>query len=58
MEDFINENYDAIYEKYSAIYPEKINSDFYLEDVNNLDEFINEYMKGEYELWKKRKIKI
>ena len=46
MEKIIEENYDIIFQRYCEIYPEKINSDFCLEDnYEELEEFIKNYME-------------
>lgn len=52
MDTFIDNNYELIYNKYCEVYPERIHSDWTLEDAQDLEEFIltyleEEYMKGE-----------
>lgn len=56
MEQFIEENYDLIYSKVAEIFPDIIHSDFYLEDID-AEEFVENYMKEEYELWKEEHLK-
>ena len=52
MDKFIDENYELIYNKINELFPAVIHSDFYLEDID-VWEFVENYMKEEYELWKK-----
>lgn len=56
MDQFIDENYDLIYSKIAEIFPDVIHSDFYLEDID-AQEFVETYMREEYELWKKEHLK-
>ena len=56
MEQFIEENYDLIYSKVAEIFHDIIHSDFYLEDID-AEEFVENYMKEEYELWKEEHLK-
>ena len=56
MEQFIEENYDLIYSKVAEIFPDIIHSDYYLEDID-AQEFVENYMKEEYELWKTEHLK-
>lgn len=51
LSNFIANNEEAIYLKYCEIYPEKITSDFMIEDVDEIDleYFINTYMIQELE---------
>jgi len=44
IDDFIDRNYEKVYEKYCDIHPERIHSDFMLEDLDydELCEFVDE----------------
>lgn len=44
LDDFIDKNYEEVYEKYCDIHPERIHSDFMLEDLDydELCEFVDE----------------
>lgn len=53
MDKFIDENYELIYNKVCEIFPDIIHSDFYLEDID-AQEFVENYMMEEYELWKEK----
>lgn len=53
MDKFIDENYELIYNKINELFPDVIHSDFYLEDID-VWEFVENYMKEEYELWKEK----
>ena len=46
LDNFIEENYEKIYEAYCDCYPEKIHSDFELEDLDygDLCEFVEEHL--------------
>ena len=56
MDEFIDENYDMIYSKVAEIFPDVIHSDFYLEDIDAV-EFVENYMREEFELWKEEHLK-
>lgn len=56
MDQFINENYELIYNKVCELFPGIIHSDFYLEDIDVI-EFVENYMREEYEIWKKLHLK-
>ena len=50
IENFIEDNEELIYERYCEVYPEKITSDFSLEEVSEeLEEFVKDYMSEELE---------
>ena len=50
IENFIEDNEELIYERYCEIFPEKITSDFSLEEVNEeLEDFVKDYMLEEME---------
>lgn len=51
LDKFVDENYDMIYSKVLEIFPDIVHSDFYLEDID-AQEFVENYMREEYELWK------
>lgn len=44
IEGFIADHQEEIYTRYSEVFPEKISSDFLLEDVDDLPEFVQSYM--------------
>ena len=44
IEGFIADHQEEIYARYSEVFPEKITSDFLLEDVDDLPEFVESYM--------------
>lgn len=44
IEGFIADHQEEIYTRYSEVFPEKISSDFLLEDVDDLPEFVESYM--------------
>ena len=53
IEDEFLEGYsEQILDVYSAIYPEEYHSDFMVEDIENIEEFIFDYMQNEYENWR------
>lgn len=52
MEEFIQKNYEKIYCKVMELFPDVVHSDFYLEDID-AEEFVENYMREELELWKK-----
>lgn len=56
IDEFVDENYDMIYSKVAEIFPDVIHSDFYLEDIDAA-EFVEKYMREEYELWKEEHLK-
>lgn len=50
IENFIEDNEELIYERYCEIFPEKIISDFSLEEVSEeLEDFVRDYMNKELE---------
>lgn len=50
IENFIEDNEELIYERYCEVYPEKITSDFSLEEVSEeLEDFVRNYMLEELE---------
>lgn len=50
IENFIEDNEELIYERYCEVYPEKITSDFSLEEVSEeLEDFVKDYMSKELE---------
>lgn len=50
IENFIEDNEELIYERYCEVYPEKITSDFSLEEVSEeLEDFVKDYMLKELE---------
>lgn len=51
LDKFVEDNYDMIYSKVCEIFPDIVHSDFYLEDID-AQEFVENYMREEYELWK------
>lgn len=47
--DFIDDNYEKVYELYADLNPEEIHSDWMLEDASeDLDEFVRFHMEDEY----------
>lgn len=56
LDKFVDENYDMIYSKVCEIFPDIVHSDFYLEDID-AQEFVENYMREEYELWKEEHLK-
>lgn len=50
IENFIEDNEELIYERYCEVYPEKITSDFSLEEASEeLEDFVRDYMSKELE---------
>lgn len=50
IENFIEDNEELIYERYCEVYPEKITSDFSLEEASEeLEDFVRDYMLEELE---------
>lgn len=50
IENFIEDNEELIYERYCETFPEKITSDFSLEEVSEeLEDFVRNYMLEELE---------
>lgn len=48
VSEFIDTYYEDIYNEYSDVFPEEINSDWLLEDADDLDLFIQEHMAYEF----------
>lgn len=44
MTDYIENNEQKIYEKYCEIFPERINSDTTIEDIEDIEEFVEDYI--------------
>lgn len=49
LEQFIENCEECIYHKYAEVHPERIHSDWTLEDAHDLDDFIEKYMSEEFE---------
>lgn len=49
LEQFIENCEECIYHKYAEVHPERIHSDWTLEDASDLDDFIEKYMSEEFE---------
>lgn len=52
IDDFISEYEELILEVYSVVNPEEYHSDFMLEDIDDIESFIYDYMQNEYENWR------
>lgn len=57
IDDFISEYEELILEVYSVVNPEEYHSDFMLEDIDDIESFIYDYMQNEYENWRLRNVK-
>lgn len=55
IEDFIDDNYEDVYNEYADVYPEEIHSDWTLEDAHDLDEFVLNHMSYEFNDYLRKK---
>jgi hypothetical protein len=55
IEDFIDDNYEDVYNEYADVYPEEIHSDWTLEDAHDLDEFVLDHMSYEFNEYLRKK---
>lgn len=52
IDEFIESNSELIYQKYCEIFPELIHSDFTIENIQDIEDFINTFMEREIEKFK------